>query len=260
MDSIPFSPSRLDASVFLEKRLKSRLKNFPKILDIGCGKLYLLNLLYDLKFQGSYLGIDLDPHKPTLRNHQLSAKIVKGDFLKFKTKTKFDLIVCLWTLEHIGQDEQTLSKVANMLADNSVFILAVPSIYSWPFEFGRHGFHYYTKDRIISLCLERFKILEIYSAGGLLGFVFMIIYNWLRFAILLIIYPLFLLISYVKIYKQSWKVFSKNVISSTIYRYHKSKLGITVHNFLVNKIVLADNYFKILPASYILFLKKNETA
>lgn len=255
--SIPFSPSRLDTSIFLEKNLKTLIKNRQEILDIGFGKLYFYQLLCQIGAHGTYLGIDLSPLKLTTKASNLNSLIQKVDFLKFKSKKKFSIVACLWVLEHIRQDNQALKKVASLVAHDGIFILAVPSVWSWPFEFGRHGFHYYSKRHILDF-VEKFgfKVVKFYESSGFLGFIFMILYNWPRFLILVPSFIVYRIVISLKLSQKSWSKFSASIIRRTIYRYHRSEKGIILHNYIVKKIVDLDNNLKVFPGSYILILKK----
>ena len=108
---IPFSPSRLDATIFLKKNLKKYLISNYSVIDIGCGALYLPYLLDLLKIKLNYLGIDTNPKKTKFQSTHIKTKIVKGDILNFKTKQKFDIAACLWTLEHIKNHQSVCKKI-----------------------------------------------------------------------------------------------------------------------------------------------------
>jgi SAM-dependent methyltransferase len=255
-DLVPFSPSRLDITNFLIRKLQKYKKKYS-ILDVGCGRLYFYKILYLLKVKGNYLGIDIDPSFPKDISKDLEVKILKRDFLKLRIQTKFDVIVCLWVLEHIKDNAKTLSKISNLIKDNGLVIVAVPSIWSWPVEFGRHGYHYYSKNKITNMLTKSdFEIVETYSGGGLLGLVFMLLYSWPRFVVL--IPALFIyFISKLLGFQISWKKFSGSLINTIFYSYHKYKSALTLHNRLVSKIVEFDNKFKIFPASFLIIAKKN---
>lgn len=255
---IPYSPSRLDSTAFLKKNLPKYLNGAKNILDIGCGKLFFFNFLKDTNFNGHYLGIDIQ-NPPRPGKTSFKAKIVKADFLKYDLPNKFDLAVCLWVLEHIKGDSRAISKVNKTLNPEGIFIIAVPSVWSWPFEFGRHGYHYYTAGGIEKLCSsEKFEILNFHPSGGLFGFLFMIVYNWPRYFLLLPALIIYKVLKTLKVTEISWTEFSKKLISGTIYRYHRSKTAVNLHNKIVSAIVKLDSAIKLFPASYILILKKHE--
>ena len=245
-NSIPYSPSRLDASIFFKKNLKHLTISHQNILDIGCGQLYFYRLLVENGTQGTYLGIDLSPLKLDIPMKELNGKIQKVDFLKFKSKRKFNLVACLL-------------KISNMLKMDGRLLLAVPSIWAWPVEFGRHGYHYYYKRNILNLVEKSgFKVVKFYESGGFLGFIFIIFYNWPRFFILAFASPIYIFFRSFGWIKQPWNQFSRNIVRKTLYLYHQSEIGIAIHNQLVKIIVNIDNIFKIFPASYILILKNEK--
>lgn len=253
---IPYSPSRLDTTFFLKKMIRPEGLIKKKIIDIGCGKLFFFNLLSELKWKGDYLGVDIKQIKLKPPDG-VKAKIVTGDFLKTNFKTKFDLVACLWALEHIKSDQTALNKIAMLLGKKGSAILAVPSIWSWPIEFGRHGYHYYSKETLKEMVEKAgLRIISFHEASGFVGLVFMFLYNWPRFLILapgLLAYKLMKLL---RLSESSWEIFSSNLISKTLYRYHASHKMVKLHNKTIEKIVSLDNKIKIFPSSYLLVLKK----
>ncbi|KKP94041.1 MAG: Methyltransferase [Parcubacteria group bacterium GW2011_GWA1_36_12] len=254
---IPYSPSRLDSTQFITERLKVLTRGRKSYLDVGCGRLFFYNLLRILNTRGNYIGIDLKPLKISKSQSNMVTHVEKKDFLKYKNSRKFDIVACFWVLEHIKDDEKTVLKISSHLKNNGYLILSVPSIWSWPFEFGRHGFHYYTKKKILNYVREsKFNIKEVYEAGGFVGFVFMIFYNWPRYLILILSLPFFITLKLLNIYNKPWKIFSKNLILSTLYFYHRWKIGIYLHNAIVKTIVKLDNILKLFPASYIIIAQK----
>lgn len=253
---IPLSPSRLESTLFIEKELPLLISESKKVLDVGCGKLYFFDLLSELRFKGDYAGLDVEPKK-SVKKTDFKKQIIKKDFLNFKSTKKYDLIACLWVLEHIKEDHKALELIYNLLEKNGSVILAVPSTYSWPFEFGRHGYRYYsfgqTKN---SLQKMGFKIKNSYRAGGLFGFTFMIFYNWIRYLVLIPAVIIYFALKVLLITELNWQKFSHGVVSNTVYFYHKFPIGVSLHNKLINLIVKIDKITKLLPASYIFILKK----
>ncbi|OGD93668.1 hypothetical protein A2697_01630 [Candidatus Curtissbacteria bacterium RIFCSPHIGHO2_01_FULL_41_44] len=301
MNNIPYSPSRLDSTKYFLKNLPKYVVGSKNLLDVGCGKLYFFDMLEELNFKGTYLGIDIDPKKLTYfkiakntdvspwmrrynpreastkrkKNHGrqpvevyypkgIEFKIQKKSILDFKGEKKFDMAICLWVLEHIKSDSLAIDKINAILKPKGILVIAVPSIWSWPFEFGRHGFHYYSKSRIQKMLAESgFEILEQHSSGGAAGFLFMIAASWPRLLSLIPLLIIYALANKLSLNNKrsfssnkNWKDFSTNFVRNTFYKYHNYKIGINIHNFIVDKITVVDNLFKILPASHILILRK----
>lgn len=257
LEAIPFSPSRLDATYFISKRVKNQLKNDQQIIDIGSGGYYLVSLLSLLDVNFGYLGVDTNPKKFDIKTKNIKVNVVKKDILQFNTSKKFDVATCLWTLEHIKNDEKALEKIFKLLKKNGMLIITVPSIWSWPIEFGRHGYRYYTRSQIIKLVQSAdFKIVEFYEAGGFLGLLFMLIYSWPRYLVLIPLSTIYLVLKFSGLVQNSWKKFSHKVVSSLFYFYHRSQKGVLVHNLVVSRIVSFDNKFKIFPTSYVLVVRK----
>jgi len=253
----PLSPSRYDSSRFLEKRLKIIINENQNILDVGCGKLFFLNFLNRINKRVNYFGIDINPKMRIKFQKNISGTIEHKSIFSFKTKKKFDLIVCLWVLEHIRNDKRAQNIMTNNLKKNAYLVIAVPSIWTWPFEFGRHGFHYYSLQTLKKITTNKqLRVQEIYVAGGILGLLFTLAYNWPRFAILIPSLLLYKILFFTGTTTLSWPQFSKKIIDVTWYRYHKSSLLVDFHNMIVRSIVKIDNLFKIFPQSYIIILQK----
>lgn len=256
-NNLPLSPSRLDASQFLLRYFKKNLKTNDRIIDMGCGKLFLLSLIDQIGLDVLYTGID--NNLPEKIHQTKKRKFIKADITKYKDNKRYDFATCLWVLEHIRDDEGALEKIHEVLSYNGKLIVAVPSIWTWPIEFGRHGFHYYSKKTILEKVKNAgFNVNATYEAGGILGFIFMLIYSWPRYIILILLLPLFILIKFWRKKKINWKDFSINAIRCTMYRYHRNMELISIHNRIVREIVKLDNKFKVFPSSYILILQKNE--
>ena len=254
---IPFSPSRLDATNFMLAWFKKHIENGQKVIDVGSGGTFLPSLLSTLDNKLNYLGVDIDPKKSAIKADKIKIKIVKKDILQFNSSRKFDIAACLWTLEHIKNHQSACKKMFGLLNQEGFAVIAAPSIWSWPIEFGRHGYRYYSKYQIMKLVQSTgFRIVEFHDAGGLLGLLFMLIYSWPRYLVLLPLSIIYLSLKLSGVAQNSWKEFSQKVVSTLFYSYHGSKKGVMFHNKIVSKIVSIDNKFKFFPASYVLILKK----
>src|SRR3989344_4524159 len=177
LKTVPFSPSRLDATYFMLEWFRKQIVNGQKIIDLGSGGAFLPSLLSNLDKKLDYLGVDIDPKKSAVKTGNIKIKIVKKDILQFNSSGKFDIAACLWTLEHIKNHRGACKKMFGLLNKEGFAVVAVPSIWSWPIEFGRHGYRYYSKYQIMKLVQSTgFRIVEFHDAGGLLGLLFMLIY------------------------------------------------------------------------------------
>lgn len=255
---IPYSPSRLDSLTFLNNNLPKYIKSSRNVIDIGYGKLFFFNFLSENNFKGNYLGIDiLKP--PKMQKSAIKTKFIKSDFLKYPLRKKFDFSVCLWVLEHIEQDKNAIKKISNITKPNGIAVIAVPSIWSWPYEFGKHGFHYYSlKSMQREVEKNGFKIKKIYRSSGFFGSIFMVAYNWPRYFLLIPAYLVFQIGYKLNLISKPWKIFSKELIANTIYYYHCYPKCVQMHNKLANFTVKLDKQFKIFPSSYILIMKRYE--
>lgn len=255
--TIPLSPSRHDSSNYLGNKLQPLLKPNASVLDVGCGKLYFLEILNKTNRSVNYLGIDINPKTIVKFKKNIKGKILYQSINSFKTENKFDLIVCLWVLEHIKDDKLAQKIMFKHLKKNGYLVIAVPSIWTWPLEFGRHGFHYYSLETLKKMTLNKqLQIKNIYEAGGVLGLLFTLAYNWPRFVILIPSLFLYKILTLTGTTTLSWPQFSKKVIDTTWYRYHKSPILVNLHNRIVQSIVKIDNIFKIFPQSHIIILQK----
>lgn len=256
--NIPFSPSRLDSTEFMDnflRKLFTKKKSFD-IADIGCGKMFIYDILKNYSIKGSYFGLDINVTPPKDKIKSLHTKIVESDFLTYSTKRKFDLVTCLWVLEHIKDDKKAFNKLVSLARKKGIIIVAVPSIYSWPIELGRHGFHYYPKDQIKNWAIEfNLKTERTYESAGLLGLIFMLLYSWPRFLVLPFLLIAYFILKKIGIEKRGWGQFSSKIIANIFYSYHRNKKLLHLHNAIVRSIVFLDNKFKVLPASYIYVLR-----
>ncbi len=103
--------------------------NSRKILEVGCGSGDLaLNLIrkYD------YTGIDLNKYNTErLKLLGQSGKFYCSDIFKWKSKEKFDLILCFEVIEHIKDDKGFVKKLATFLKRGGTLILSTPEKMSW---------------------------------------------------------------------------------------------------------------------------------
>lgn len=86
--------------------------NIDSILDVGAmDENYKDKINYRIK----YFGIDIEPK---------SENIIKGDFMKFNFKNKFDLVCAFTVLEHLENPVEAIKKLKSL--SNKYILIAVP--------------------------------------------------------------------------------------------------------------------------------------
>lgn len=259
------SPNRYSGLSHLAKALKSLSQEKPNILDIGGGSSITSKFLSEIGLKGKYLGIDLkfkDQSQGTQKLHRdFSATFQKIDFFKFKSTKKYDLILSLWNLEHLKNDQLALKKMRHLLTKRGFILLIIPTFWTWPIEFGRHGYHYYTTSRIKKIAKQTsLKISKIGPIGGFMGWLYTIIYQWTSYLVLV---PVLMLIQLIgKLPKRHTREdvgnaeLSRKILSNSIFAYKRTMLGKKIHFKLIKLICKADNYLPFTPLSYLIILAK----
>jgi ubiquinone/menaquinone biosynthesis C-methylase UbiE len=110
----------------LEALVRSKLTPDSRVLDLGCGRGGVVELFWrEVK-----LAAGLDPDSPSLSGHRAPGMPVirgVGETLPF-TDESFDLIVCLWVLEHLKEPQRTLREVSRVLRPGGHFIFVTPNL------------------------------------------------------------------------------------------------------------------------------------
>lgn len=260
------SPNRYTGFLWLKRSLERILKKDKKykILDAGCGAGFYAQFLKEMGVKGGYLGVDLKFKKDvfSLRGSKdFSLRFKKTDLGKLRLTEKFDVILSLWVLEHLKNDLRTLKLLKKHLRKEGLLILAVPSIWTWPFEFGRHGFCYYSLNGIKRLVsMAGLKIVNFGRCGGPFGWFFVLLYDWLSLLVLIPVLGVYQLLG--KLPKRKTKKdlggaeSSRKILNNSIFLYKKSKIGREIHYHLVKLISIADQKLPIMESSYFLVLKR----
>ena len=110
----------------LEALVRSYLTPDSKVLDLGCGRGGVVELFWkDVK-----LAVGIDPDVPSLTEHRAHGMPVirgRGEHLPFAGES-FDLIVCLWVLEHLRNPEVVLRGVHRVLRPGGHFLFLTPNL------------------------------------------------------------------------------------------------------------------------------------
>jgi SAM-dependent methyltransferase len=110
----------------LEALVRSRLTADSRVLDLGCGRGGVVELFWrEVK-----VAAGLDPDTSSLAGHRAPGMPVirgVGESLPFVNES-FDLIVCLWVLEHLQDPLATLREVRRVLRPGGHFIFVTPNL------------------------------------------------------------------------------------------------------------------------------------
>lgn len=99
-----------------------------RLLDIACGVGYGTRLLGD-RADVEALGVDLSQEAIRYARQRYAGprvQFVQGDALTFDDNDGFDTIVCLETIEHVGQPRALLANLTSLLRPGGVLIGSVP--------------------------------------------------------------------------------------------------------------------------------------
>ena len=110
----------------LEVMVRNHATASSCVLDLGCGRGGVVELLWrDVK-----LAAGLDPDVPSLSEHRAPGMPTVrgvGEHIPFAKET-FDLVVCVWVLEHLQDPAQALSEVGRVLRRGGHFIFVTPNV------------------------------------------------------------------------------------------------------------------------------------
>jgi SAM-dependent methyltransferase len=110
----------------LEAMVRSHVSRDSAVLDLGCGRGGVVELLWrDVR-----LAAGLDPDAPSLSEHRASGMPILrgvGEHLPFVDKS-FDLIVSLWVLEHLRDPAGVLREVHRVLKPGGHFVFVTPNM------------------------------------------------------------------------------------------------------------------------------------
>lgn len=107
-----------------------------KILDAGCGRGFYLHSLSFFKFVKEIHGIDVNMNylksaKKTCVDKKIMIKKASLDAIPYPDNY-FNFIICLEVLEHLKNNQKSLSELKRVLKKNGKLIITVPSL-NFPF-------------------------------------------------------------------------------------------------------------------------------
>ncbi|HUY72961.1 MAG TPA: class I SAM-dependent methyltransferase [Candidatus Dormibacteraeota bacterium] len=112
----------------LEALVRDRVTADSHVLDLGCGRGGVVELIWrDVK-----LAAGLDPDSPSLSEHRAPGMPVirgVGERLPF-ADASFDLVVCVWVMEHLKEPETMLREVRRVLRPGGHFIFLTPNLHN----------------------------------------------------------------------------------------------------------------------------------
>jgi len=110
----------------LETLVRSFITPDTRVLDLGCGRGGVVELVWrDVK-----LAAGIDPDVQSLLEHRargMPVIIGRGEQLPFASES-FDLVVCLWVLEHLRSPDTVLLEVRRVLRPGGHFVFLTPNL------------------------------------------------------------------------------------------------------------------------------------
>lgn len=143
-------------------------------INIGCGT---RGRYHELLKEFDVDGVDILPIPEGAlpwRYHQVDArKLPFEDGL-------FDLALAVESFEHIDANQEAMVELARVLKPGGRAIITTPTHWTWLFEFGRHGPHYYSRPALAGLVSSSgLKINSITSCGGVATYLLNLTKSWL---------------------------------------------------------------------------------
>ena len=110
----------------LEALVRGIITHQSTVMDLGCGRGGVVELFWrEVK-----LAAGLDPDVPSLvehRTHGMPVVTGQGEQLPFASES-FDLVVCVWVLEHLRSPEIVLREVFRVLRPGGHFVFLTPNL------------------------------------------------------------------------------------------------------------------------------------
>ncbi|MFC1496655.1 class I SAM-dependent methyltransferase [Candidatus Margulisiibacteriota bacterium] len=145
-----------------------------RILDVGCGRGYLLYYLKKIFHYEVADGTQISKNAVDFARNTLKLNIYANDLLQLKLKPDSYDIVSLWhVLEHVKNPEEYVKEIMNILKPNGKIIIEVPNFNSWTrpitgkYWLGldlKNHIHFFTPNTLINLLRKyKYKINKVHT-------------------------------------------------------------------------------------------------
>lgn len=164
--------------IFLDTGIAQALDRLPitrgAALNLGCGtEGRYRELLSDFEVEGVDIADPKEREMPW-RYHQCDASRLPFD------DGTFELAVAIESFEHIEANVAAMSEVARSLKPGGWLIISTPTHWTWLFEFGRHGPHYYDHGDLNKLITHAgLEVQHHCACGGALFWLANLVKSWL---------------------------------------------------------------------------------
>ncbi|HYT12747.1 MAG TPA: methyltransferase domain-containing protein [Candidatus Nitrosopolaris sp.] len=121
----------------IETLVRGHLTPESRVLDLGCGRGGMVELFW----RDVALAAGLDPDARSLAEHRAAGMPVvsgRGEQMPFAADS-FDLVVCVWVLEHLRGPETVLREVRRVLRPKGHFVFLTPNLRNPLLAFNRLG-------------------------------------------------------------------------------------------------------------------------
>lgn len=111
------------------------------VLDVGCGRGFILNYLKSLGFEAH--GVEFSDTAAWHARNVLGLEVETGDFLKSPhQKDRYNAVIFWHSLEHLPRPVEAIKRARELLKDGGTLSIAVPNFDSLQARFfGRYWFH-----------------------------------------------------------------------------------------------------------------------
>jgi SAM-dependent methyltransferase len=163
--------------IFLDSALQDALLSLPltkgKCLNIGCGtEGRYRELLAGFEVSG------VDIANPKGKFMPWSYYQCDASKLPFDC-AHFDLGIAIESFEHIDSNNLAMQELARALKSGAWLVITTPTQWTWLFEFGRHGPHYYSQTALNNLLKKNgFEVLSCKPLGGGLFWTANLVKSW----------------------------------------------------------------------------------